>query len=1107
MAEPHESSRLRDQRNRDRIQDDLATNLLVEAGAGSGKTTALVDRMLALVRTGTATTERIAAVTFTRKAAAELRERFQTRLEEELERIPSGSVEHDRLAKALVQIDRAFLGTIHAFAARLLRERPLEAGLDPAFEEMLETEAARYADHFWAGYLERMAADGDPGLARLAAVGLRPHELKGAFHNLVENLDVHFPAPAEPDLDKAVVARVRRRLEDLLDQALEILPRAEPDKGWDDLQRKVMTAEYSRSHLGWDELRHFFDVLHSVMTFKPRRITLNRWFADRSKQEPIRVLKDALGVFHEDQECQGLLDHWLAHRYPAAIEFALGAARAFRDDRWRNGRLDFQDLLTLTVGLLRRHPRARKELGERYRYLLIDEFQDTDPLQAEIAFLLSASPTKEEMDGAPPDWRTVRPRDGSLFVVGDPKQSIYRFRRADIEVYNAVRHRFSEIGDVVCLTANFRSVLDIASVTNEVFGRLFPQEDDEAQARYAPLLPQRTAPEGVASGVFSYVREVKRGWSTTDAEIEADCLASWIRGRVDRGERTAGDFLLLVHRKKHLVLYARALEDRGLPVDVSGAGVATEHELRELLLLLRALNDPGDPVLTVAVLTGLFFGLDHEQLLQHREAAGGFDFSVSREADPSAVGRALRVLHGWWRAARTRPADIVIGGLVDELGLFPLAAARPLGALRAGALAYALDAIRQAAVTGETSLLGAIEALETALGWAEAEAPLVPGRTDAVRVMNVHKAKGLQAPVVILAEPGGLWSHKPHLHVQRGSGLKPTGYLEITSASERDVPIARPRNWATLAEREDRFDKAEDDRLLYVSVTRARDELVVGRVPGKSDKSPWGALDPWLEKHAHPLDDLKIEPPPGRGDVPVSAASVMETVRRTDTDRSAHGDPTYRFRTITQQVKAADRSSLESALAPTDAGDPRDREEAVSGVAGSVHRPSARGYEWGSVVHAALAAAARSLDEPELRILCRALLVEYERPVDERGEPVELGELLELISRVRGSALWQRAGRSTALLAEVAFAQWSDGVGSEPGELLEGVVDLAFRGPEGWTIADYKTDVGDDPEFAARTDRYRRQVEEYAHVWSQLTDDPVEARVLLYTTLEKEEIW
>ena len=191
-----------DETARERIRKDLERTFLVEAGAGSGKTTSLVDRMVALVQRGACTVKQIAAVTFTRKAAAELRQRFQVMLEEKLAALPPEDPGRELLEDAIRDMDHAFLGTIHAFCAKLLRERPLEAGLDPGFREVQETEAGRMQRGFWVEFLERLGTDGDPDLKELERLDIEPDLLQAVFEALAENPDVDFgsrlASPPEP---------------------------------------------------------------------------------------------------------------------------------------------------------------------------------------------------------------------------------------------------------------------------------------------------------------------------------------------------------------------------------------------------------------------------------------------------------------------------------------------------------------------------------------------------------------------------------------------------------------------------------------------------------------------------------------------------------------------------------------------------------------------------------------------------------------------------------------------------------------------------------------------------------------------------------------------
>ena len=497
-----------DEVERERVRTELRTSFLVEAGAGSGKTTLLVDRMVALVESGETEVAHIAAVTFTRKAAAELRERFQVALEaryREARRDPGQGERAARLREAIDGIDRAFLGTIHAFCARLLRERPIEAGLDPEFQEAQEAETKLLQDRFWTSYVERLVSDSDPLVEELARAGLRVHELRRAFGQMVENLDVEYPAEPVAAPEPEDVREMRGVLEKMLGRALTLMPPddAEPERGWDSTQLMVRSLRYTRRIRGWDDLATLFDAAEQMSSGKS--MTFKRW---PHPQRTVKRLKQELDVLTaEDGLVRGHVNRWLAHRYSMAIRLVRRAALEFAEERLRMGLLSFHDLLMLTAKLLREHPDVRRDLGERYRYVLIDEFQDTDPIQAELLFLLSSEPEPQAGDAGarPADWRSAVPRPGALFVVGDPKQSIYRFRRADIAVYNQVRARFREFGDVLLLITNFRSRQSVADLVNSVFDHptRFPREETDHQASFARMVPYPREPDG-PEGVFHY---------------------------------------------------------------------------------------------------------------------------------------------------------------------------------------------------------------------------------------------------------------------------------------------------------------------------------------------------------------------------------------------------------------------------------------------------------------------------------------------------------------------------------------------------------------------------------------------------------------------------
>jgi len=1150
---------LPDDEARARIKSDLGTNLFVEAGAGSGKTTALVDRLVALISTGTAKVDEIAAVTFTRKAAAELRERFQAQVELTLNEQREVEVQDDlivgRLVKALDDIDRAFIGTIHSFCARLLRERPIDVGLDPGFEELRVEEREELCRRFWDSYLERLTRDCDPRLEKLSEAGISPVSLYGMFEVLVGNDDVVFPTATSGLPTAAELATVRKELESIVETGWELMDEKRPEKGWDRLQEIIRELHFEREVTGWKETTDVISAVALLCKKGPRghKVVQKRW-RDKALAKAFCERVDKFGV--GDTPAHSLVSRWLGYRYALAIDLGRAAVTEFAAHRMRIGKLDFQDLLELTGRLLRENPQVRRYLGDRYRCIFVDEFQDTDPLQAEIVFLLASDPPEDSSGDMGVDWWFANPRPGSLFVVGDPKQSIYRFRRADIQFYRLVKERFSELGEVLRLSTNFRSRPAIGELVNQVFSDpdFFPAEATDSQAAFERL--DTIPPKGdvPCEGVFVYDVDPERTRLEDVAADDGLRIASWIRERIDAGERNPEDFLVLTRLPHQLIEYAKALESHGLPVSVAGAGVGVGGEIDELKVLIQCMIDPTNPVRVVAVLTGLFFGLDYEKLTQHSLGGGTFDVMRPGSEGNEDVLSALRRLHGWWRRSISEPADIFLGSVTSELGLLPYAAAEELGTLRAGALLYVLDSVRAAALAGDASLPGALSAVQAALDQQRAEAPLEPGRPDAVRLMNLHQAKGLQGKVVVLAQPTSSPNpRRPKIHTTRSRDDGAKGYMRVTD--NRD--LARPENWFEYEALEKDFSRDEYVRLLYVAVTRAEEELVISRWPRKNrSRSPWAPLETWLEDNAIVLS-LEPRTASERDTLSFSNEEVGNEVKRAFADLSSRAVPTFLHQTVTSLTKED--------LSPSGSFADSDSRDVSRSLKKSIKEPTRassefRGYSWGSAVHAALAHAAEVSPDQASQGVFRNLLVEHGRPLDDNGEPMELRELIGLVKAVQSSSLWSRAKAAKRMLTEISFALpgLSDGkpdpehdsesesgpgrarrqldlFGQElsrdeekqvrsrqghgypaadvaegenmPVSVLEGVIDLAFRERGGWVVADYKTDVGTDPDFTAREAAYRRQVDLYAEAWAQLTGEPVKERILFFTAQDRIEQW
>jgi len=1169
-----------DQAARDRIRGDLDTTFLVEAGAGSGKTQSLVERMVALIASGRTTIQTLAAVTFTRKAAAELRGRFQVALESGLQ-AGDGSwtgEERGRLRDALRNLEQGFVGTIHSFCARLLRERPIEAGIDPEFEEMEDLEDSLFREECWAEYLLEVRLNDEDILRDLDGVGLLPDDLKDAFESLSVYPEVALaPGRDEPPdyealrsslnafLDRARDTLVMVRLEDddalpalagtgvsrealaeacqkvaalpagnLLALADKILD-SRREKGYDGLQMLIRRVLLRRRNLGFSDYRALMETVE--LFDRSPGVTKNRW---RSKEEADGMAA-AFEEFREKTVVPALRA-WREFRHSKVLAFLGPAAEFYAASRRARSRLNFADQLMLTSRLLRDNPEVRRYFQARYRRVLVDEFQDTDPIQAEILFYLTGRDPEER------DWTAVVPAPGSLFLVGDPKQSIYRFRRADIDIYNLVKNRIKEGGgQVLELTANFRSLPCIADRVNPVFKGVFPAGPNDYQARFAPLEVVREGCPGAAAGVFkATVPAVKYHREKEIAGLDARRLAEFVAWASSGGLRIAtgrdgdrpagpGDVLVLFRYKKNMEVYARELEDRGVPFEISGSDAfVSSDEIGEIANLLQALRDPANPVAAIAVLRGIFFGVSDQELLDQRTRNG--KLTVAGEAAPGGEGdgkvrRALRTLHEWRQWTMKFPPSAVLEMVLERSGLLNDLVSSEMGSSRAGNVLKLVEVVRNLETEGLTSFAAVADFIRDWVGaQAVEEMSLTPGRRNAVRLMNLHKAKGLEAPVVILANPAGVPDHEPEKHIVRtgppgeespspdkSGPSAPLGYFLFEKRSAwHGTPVSHPAGWDEKAAEEKKYEAAEDDRLMYVAATRARDLLVISAYEGDlGGKRAWGGLEDGMGD----LPELERPSPgavrPARGKLVLKPEEVRKGRLEIMAKRGTASVASYLLESVTSLAK-------------------RDR-ESPEWAAGGL------GMRWGTAVHALLSALGKAGDSggqnggkaefPEATLALLAL-----NALESAGiPPADEDKLVSLVREILASDFWARAMASERRFFEVPFTvktgpgdpEYADLV-SRPGLLasaggkpvapakgaplfLSGAIDLAFLESDGWVIADYKTDKLDDSvpgggsggskeAFAGLVDYYRPQVELYGRFWEKITGQRVKESGLYFTS-------
>lgn len=1055
-----------DQAARNQIANQLEANFLVEAGAGSGKTTSLVNRMVNLILSGSCEVSEIAAITFTRKAANELRERFQIALEKRFRAEQDTSLKA-RLERALLELDQCFLGTIHAFCARLLRERPIEAQIDPAFQELDESQDQRIKELVWHRYLQEMKSGSPEKLAILYRLGINPLDLLETFVELTRYPDVEI---------------VREETEEpawrpVLNNALKLVSESAHAIRMDEIKEN---HKFEKSILGCLQQSKYLDQDHvgEAMKWirrlhKQPKVTQKCW---TSKDDA----KHYEGIFTEFKENQidPLVASWLVYCHYHIVEFLLPAMKRYQEYKLDQSLVNFEDLLLKTSFLLREHPEVRAYFQNKIRVLLVDEFQDTDPVQAQIMFYLTGENLYET------DWKKTNPKPGTLFVVGDPKQAIYRFRRADIDTYNLVKKLVTESdGETLALTTNFRSLKPIADTINPIFQTYLPMEENQYQAAFQPLQAMREDEDGMVSGVATYVITDECKKKEDIVQKDAESIAKYIKwamagniqlARTDE-EKSLGvspipspkDFMILLRYKDSMEVYSRMLDSYGIPNMISGgSSFTTSTEVREIHKLAKFLADIDNGIHFVSVLKGEFFGLSDETLYQWKRSGGNLTLFAEvpetlAEEHRVLVEIALQKLRTYATWTRKLAPVAALEKMITDIGLFALVASKPLNNVKCAYLHQLLEYLRGPLAKEIVHFSDLAQAIGNLLeSDIEEELNLLGEEQDAVQIMNLHKAKGLEAPVIFLAHPAKLTdpTERVSKHIKR-DGDTPKGYFTfmVSKGEHQHEVIGQPSNWDIHKEEEGCYLNEEETRLLYVAATRAKNLLLISTSAKDNKKNPWDRLA------TENLPEVQIPeidiPEPANSGKSMTQEMVITGKELYQDWQTSIVHPTYRLTT------------------PTEAA-----EEKMKSFA--IERESGGGKNWGSIVHRVF----------EVLVQSKGNIVEMdtfiEMALTDHGEsPSRKEELLQVLVQFLHSTLWQRIVDSDEVYTEVPFSTKVEG---DPDEVVTGIIDLVIKEQAGWTIIDYKTDrVQKKEEIGLLLEHYKPQVQTYARIWEKLTGNKV----------------
>lgn len=1064
-------TRLADVSARVRILTDLDATLLVEAAAGTGKTALMAGRLTMLLASG-AEPSTIAAITFTELAASALSARVHRYVEELLAgrvpeplrlALPDGldADQRSALSAAAAKLDELTTATIHAFCQKIISCYAVEADIDPGARILDAVQAAAAFDAVFEQWLKRrlnaperpddpitILSRDDPRrivetLQELARFRLR---YRGA-HTVPADLS------GRPDIDLIdAVADFRRWISS-----------QPPEPKTIELVGELETL--ANFYFGSFGLPPDFATLwrlahppklgcmrkYSFNLLAPRR--KSAWERVAGKQRGAILSEGATERFEEVNHCYRILLGRIATALVAQLSTEIDEVL----DHYANFKraaavLDFDDLLEKARALVREHDDVRRALGERYRHVFVDEFQDTDPIQTEILFRIATENRAER-------WQQSVLRAGALCMVGDPKQAIYRFRGADIGSYAQARAAIERQwpDNVVQVTANFRSRPDILAHINRCFAR--PLSGD-GQPGYVPLAPTLNDPDHdlpCAARITVDVPPDSRPAQIRDAEAEtvADVCARLIGNLLVRDEHgaivplTAGGIALLAPTGAELWRYERALEQRGVPIaSQAGKSLFRRQEVQDLLALARVLADAGDTLAFGALMRGPLVGLTEEELLDiaaalppHPERPNALPrFSVltnPHQVVHPLARRTLTILQDLRRRARATMPALLLAEAAERLAVRPILAARE-GDRSARAAANVEAFLERARPYGVRGLKKFVRDLTRE--WRDG-APHNEGRVDvegdALEIITIHSAKGLEWPVVIPINAGTLLrSREPFVY----RAADETIHWVIGDVVPPDLRCALESDDDSLAR--------ERERLWYVACTRAREILIVPELPQAEQRS-WARI---VDLAHHDLPQLELSRLTPASRIPDAELSNPQTREEFQKEHAAIAAVSMPLRWLLPSHHDSDRIPVGDAIAIELSDAPETELPIGAGrVRGLLLHKLMEEVLTGELPEDASAFAARA------RVLMNELVIDAEDGA-QLPDPDEIG----------ATALRTLALPEIAALRPNLVPEWPIYItltnAPDPTALAGRIDAIAFEGGEPSAVLDWKSDVAPTEE-------------------------------------------
>jgi ATP-dependent helicase/nuclease subunit A len=1057
-----------DEKTRARVRSELGTSFVISAGAGTGKTTLLIDRIVNTVLTGFLPLDQIAAVTFTENAATTLK----LRLRDALERARAEATDPGVAARAalgLASIERAQVSTIHALCTAMLLERPIEAGVTPGFRVADEALSDFIFEEAWEEWLQDRLTGRDDLLEAviLSRIPLEktspfgdPMTLRKLARRLVWQRDlVPHIAPIELDprpVREWFLARVARALE-----LVEGRPEAD----------SLVAAVRSLA----TEVEKTRDLANPELTVALRRLKIRKGLGNKRTWKADEAFDECRAITTEIAERAVAWEKEQNASFYSGLVRALQGVQAIYERRKSEaGVLDYVDLLVKAAEGLRNNAAFRTYFRRKFRSIIVDEYQDTDPLQVEIIETLAG------FDAAAGD-APLGP--ASYVVVGDPKQSIYRFRRADASIFAAACEaaKVRPGVELVSLTQNFRSAPGILRFVNRVFANSI-RKSQYGQPDYKALAPSPQIPD--VTSLFALKFTVPLDADSSVLEAEASAIAGFVAAAVQTGSfkvrdgassrpSRAGDVLILARRLTQIRPLEQALERAGVPFVVDGGrSFFLRSEVVETHAVLRAIDDPSDATSLVAALRSSFFGVSDREIAEWRFAGRDLSILVDTTAN-DGVSRALSLLRRLHHDRTRLPPAALIEKLFDETSIFAALHAAERGSTataqpRISNLRKVAHLARQSESLGLLTLRGFNLFLANRLDGAGEEPDLPssrPGDPKTVRIMTIHKAKGLEAPVVVLYDCLDKFLPRVDMVPLREEGKIALGF----------VKDCQPPDWDVLVQKEEARLREETHRLRYVACTRAKDWLVVP-VPPQTER----VGDFW-----HDLAREISVPSPDVATLDAGAVDLPEETSGFEDGAPAEDMPANLLGFSSRRAALISAAS-EAVIPPVPI-----REDAALESPPFVEPPEFVGRVYGSFVHRLLELADFSKPESVRRIapaLAPAFLLSKEavkRAEAQAEAALHLPIMLE-------------ASRAARVFREVPISY------AEGDRLLEGVCDLAFEDEKGWVVVDYKTEAIAEEQVLAQASHHAAQLRRYARGLALASGTHQSRRFVLFTSLGRQ---